>query len=77
MYMSVRLPVISVQHLHVYCPQRREEAIGSLGAEVTDGYEPPCGFWESNVSPGIMLLFAIIVIINYYYYYYPVPDFTL
>ena len=31
--------------------KRPEDGIGSLGTEVTDGCELPCGFWESNLGP--------------------------
>jgi len=34
-----------------WCPQRPEEGIGVPRATVTDGYKPPCGCWESNLSP--------------------------
>lgn len=32
-------------------PAEVREGIGLLGSGVTDGSEPPSGFWESNPTP--------------------------
>lgn len=46
------LPVfMSVHHKCAWCPRRAEEVIRSLGTEVIDGCEAPCGFWELNHNP--------------------------
>jgi E3 ubiquitin-protein ligase NEDD4 len=31
--------------------EEAEEGVGSLGTEVTDSFELPCGCWESNPGP--------------------------
>jgi hypothetical protein len=47
MYVNVLL----TYHLHVWCPWRPEEGIGSLRTGVMDGCESLCGFQESNPGP--------------------------
>ncbi|CAO2630728.1 hypothetical protein LEMLEM_LOCUS20997, partial [Lemmus lemmus] len=35
----------------VQCPRRPEEGIRSPGTGVTDGCDPPCWRWDSNLDP--------------------------
>ena len=42
---------IYVYHIHVWCPYKTEESVKSLGTRVMDGYKPPYGYWEPNLSP--------------------------
>ena len=49
--MSVLLACISVYHVCTQCQQRPEESTGSSGTRVTDGCEPPRGYWEPNPGP--------------------------
>lgn len=37
---------MSVHHLCAECTERTEDGVGSSGNVVTDGCEPPHGFWE-------------------------------
>lgn len=34
--------------MHVWCLQNPKEGIGSLRTAAVAGYEPLCGYWESN-----------------------------
>lgn len=49
--MSVLLACMSVHLLCAWCQQRPEEGVGFLGTRVTDGCEPPGGFWELDSRP--------------------------
>ena len=40
-----------VYHVCAWCLWRPEEGIRSPGTGVTDGCEPPYGYWESNLGP--------------------------
>lgn len=40
-----------VYHVYIQCLQKSEGNIRAPGTVVTDGYVPPCGFWELNVGP--------------------------
>lgn len=44
---------VSVHHVRVWCPRRteEEEGIESCGTGFIGGCEPPCWFWNSNLSP--------------------------
>lgn len=42
---------MSVRLTHAWPPQTAEEGAESPRTAVTDGGEPPCGFWESNLGP--------------------------
>ena len=42
---------IYVHHVNACCLWRPEESIRSPGTGVKDGYELPCGCWESNLGP--------------------------
>jgi hypothetical protein len=48
--MDVLPACMSVHHLHACYLQRPEEDIGFPGLGVTDGCEPPCGYWEPNLG---------------------------
>lgn len=37
--------------MYVRYQTRPEKGIKSSGTGVADGYEPPCGDWESNPGP--------------------------
>ena len=37
--------------MHAWCSQRIEEGVESSGIVMTDGCEPPCGYWELNPGP--------------------------
>ena len=49
--MGALLVCMDVCHMGVWCPWRSEQDIELPGTGVTDGYEPPCGCWESNLHP--------------------------
>lgn len=49
MLMSV-LPAC-MHYTHSWCLQRPKEGDGCTGIGVTDGYELPCGCWDSNCVP--------------------------
>ena len=51
MCVGVLLACKPVYHMHAWCFWKPEEGIGSPGAGVTNGCEPPCGCWESNLGP--------------------------
>jgi len=38
-------------HMLAWCMQRLQSDTELPGTGVTDGCEPPCGFWELNPSP--------------------------
>lgn len=40
-----------VHHVHSCCLWKSEEGIGSPATGVTDGCDPPSGFWEPTLSP--------------------------
>ena len=40
-----------VCHVCAWCSQRPEEGVRSPTTAVTDGCEPPCGYWELNLGP--------------------------
>lgn len=42
---------IYVCHVCVWCPQRSEGGIRSLGTEISDVCKPPCGCWVLNLGP--------------------------
>lgn len=42
---------MAVHHAHAWFTQRSEEGIRSLGTEVKDDGELPCGRWEPNSGP--------------------------
>lgn len=44
--MSILTACVHGYHMCAQCPQRSEEAVGSPGAGVTEGGEPPCGCWD-------------------------------
>ena len=48
--MGVLPACISVYHMHAV-PIRPEENFGFAAIEVTNGYKPPRGYWDSNLSP--------------------------
>lgn len=48
MCMTDFLAYVSRHHTHVV-QRRSEEDIGSPGTEVTDGFKPSCGCWESKL----------------------------
>ena len=39
-------------HISAWLPPRSEEVTGSLGTDITDGYQLPCEFWE--LDPGTL-----------------------
>lgn len=41
---------VCLHHLHICCPRRPEERIGSCRTEVIDGCGPPSECWEPNTS---------------------------
>jgi hypothetical protein len=49
--MDILPAYMSVNQVHVWCPQRPEEGVRSPSSGVTDGCESPYGEWESN--PGL------------------------
>lgn len=49
--MSVLPACKSLHHRYDWCLQRAEEGITSSGTGVTDSWEPPCGYWKSNLCP--------------------------
>lgn len=51
MYMNVLLLCIHVHHVHTLCLQRPKEGTGVPEPRVTDSYELPCGYQESNLDP--------------------------
>jgi hypothetical protein len=51
MYMWALFACVYVYHVTAGYLQRSEEVIGSPGARVTDGFEPPCGGWKLNPGP--------------------------
>jgi hypothetical protein len=51
MCMSILLLCMCVHHIHVWNLQKQEEDIGWPETGVTDSCEPPCEFWELNLSP--------------------------
>ena len=48
--MGVVSACMFVYHVSACCSQRQDEGVRSPGTGVIDGYEPPCGYWESNPS---------------------------
>ena len=48
MCMCVLPAYISVYHVHSRYSKRPEDGVGIARTRVTDGFEPPCGFWEWN-----------------------------
>jgi hypothetical protein len=42
---------MSLYYICDWYPQRPEEGVRSPGIGVTDGCEPPCGYWELNLGP--------------------------
>lgn len=49
--MFVLLVYMSVHGLLSLCPWRTEDCIGSPRIRVTESYEPPCRYFESNLGP--------------------------
>lgn len=46
------LPVYKyAYYVHVWCPWKVEEDMGSTGTRLTDGCEPLSGCWELNPGP--------------------------
>lgn len=41
---------VRVYHVHVYCPRRSEEGIGSPGTGITDRCTLPSGCWELKLG---------------------------
>jgi hypothetical protein len=37
--------------MYMQCPSRPKENVGFPGFAVTEGCEPLCGWWESNLGP--------------------------
>jgi hypothetical protein len=51
MYVRILPTCIAVHHKHAWCLQGPEEDISVPGTGVIDGFELPCGCWESNSGP--------------------------
>jgi hypothetical protein len=47
---------MSVHSLHIWCPRRTAEGIGSPRTEVTGDCEQPCAYWEPLEEQSVLLI---------------------
>lgn len=42
---------VSEYHMHAWCLRKPEKGVRFPEAEVTEGYEMQCGYWDLNLRP--------------------------